>query len=297
MADFETYAVKIASALSQVYWALGATRNALVPPRGGPYRPPQWVKQKPALTLIPHPLRPPQNSAAEQGFTDQFGQFIPNPSFDPTAAAREEARLKPPTYVFDSVIRADHETQSIITLNPVQNGSPIADHAYVLPPRLTVEIAMSDAMQEYTVGQWSGGPSKSVNAYLTLVGFQRQRMRLSVATRMNQYDDMLISDIRCEETRETRYAGKFVVTFTKIQFAQIELIQSTVNYATMGDGLDSSRADATAATTGGPVQPGPIPAAIQSQNSAPGTIAAVVPIIARRYSVPGAGHFGSLPIF
>jgi len=179
-------------------------------------------------------------------------------------------------YVFDGVLHADHYQQSVVTLNPIQSGAPIADHAYTMPQRLTVELLMSDAMQSYNITQWQDGPTRSFSAYQKLLSLQRQRTPLQVATRMNQYDRMLVTEVRAAESSETKYGGKFYVTFTQILTAQIEISQSGT--------ADSARPQTTVQTVAGQVPTIPPSAATQALNAVPSTAA-----------VPGAGQWSSLP--
>ena len=185
-------------------------------------------------------------------------------------------------YVFDGVLHADHYQQSVITLNPVQTGAPIADHAYTMPQRLTVELLMSDAMQSYYITQWQDGPTRSYSAYQKLLSLQQQRTPLQVATRMNQYDRMLVTEVRAAESSETKYGGKFYVTFTQILTAQIEATNSSFNPLT-----DSSDPQTTVQTTVGQVATVPPSAATQALNYTP--LATPVPAAGQWSSLPGLG--------
>jgi hypothetical protein len=217
----------------------------LNPGTAGPWRPPQW-SQTPGLFIA---VSDAQNG--EQTF-----------------------------YVFDGALRAEHEQHSVITLNPVQTGAAISDHAYTVPARLVVEIAMSDAMQSFIVGQWSDGPSKSASAYQTLVALQRQRQVLQVATRLRQYDQMLISEVRTEETVGTRFALKAIVTFTEIITASVESTSSGVSF-------DPALPQTTGQTVTGQVRVSPVPENVQAQNSVVG------PLAQSSSTVPGAGKWSS----
>ena len=204
-------------------------------------------------------------------------------------------------YVFDTSLRADHEGQSVITLNPTQSGAPIADHAYIMPRRLTVELLMSDAMQSYFIqpppgtlqsilsnpgssgfsaGYWAG-PSKSVSAYQTLLQVRSQRWPVSIATRLTTYDLMIISEVRAVESQETRYGGKFTVTFTEIFTATVTAKLT-----------DSTRKQVTIITIGGTVNLQPVPDNIRTVLGSYPTIGGVSTAFqsARPRSVPGAGN-------
>lgn len=95
-----------------------------------PYRPPQW-KNLPSdesqLILV-------KSNIAMQLDKDNPNSFI--------------------GFYFDAFLREDHELGIRITEHPVQNGANISDHAYSLPVRLTLEILVSDAMDQILPGQF-----------------------------------------------------------------------------------------------------------------------------------------------
>src|SRR6185312_8878860 len=124
-------------------------------PNTGSWRPPQW--NQPALTSITIPAQPPDPVTG-----------LAVPSY---------------TFVFDAILRAEHSQELKHTEHPVQTGANITDHMYPMPARLVLEIGMSDAMDSYSPGNWSGNPSKSVSAYETLLNFQNNKNLLTITTR------------------------------------------------------------------------------------------------------------------
>jgi hypothetical protein len=164
-------------------------------------------------------------------------------------------------YVFDNIPRVLHEQSGVVTLNPVQDGAPIGDHFYVIPARLTVEILMSDSMQSYNYGQFSDGVARSVSCWQTLKALQANKAFISITSRLDEYDNMLITDRRGEEISETKYAGRFTITFTQVILATVTLTNAPTT--------DSDRPAATGQNQVGQVQPQTIPPALQSTFSAP----------------------------
>jgi hypothetical protein len=158
-------------------------------------------------------------------------------------------------YVFDNIPRVLHEQSGVVTLNPVQDGAPIGDHFYVIPARLTVEILMSDSMQSYTFGQFSDGVARSVSCWQTLKALQAAKAFITISSRLDTYDSMLITDRRGEETVDTAHAGRFTVTFTQVILATVTLTNAPTT--------DSTRPQATAQTQAGPIAPQVVPPAIQ----------------------------------
>ena len=108
-----------------------------------------------------------------------------------------------------------------VTLNPVQDGAPIGDHFYVTPARLTVEILMSDSMQSYNFGQFSGWCGAQRACWQTLKALQAAKAFITISSRIDTYDNMLVTDRRGEERLNIAHAGRFTVTFTQVILAEL----------------------------------------------------------------------------
>jgi hypothetical protein len=175
--------------------------------------------------------------------------------------------------VFDAVIRTEHQQRIEATQHPVQSGANIKDHAIIMPARVVLEIGMSDAMDSYTPGQWTGDSSKSVNTYQTLKSMAAARQPLTVTTRLNVYTNMLLTDISAPDTVETKFGLKASVVFE-------ELLTGTVTTQQV-----SARSDLTGTTNLGTKSPLPVPASILQQN-----------VQGAATMVPNAGTLSSNPV-
>ena len=245
-------AQQAASLAAQIYYAYGYTQNNGLPSLGtsGPWRPPQWSsKNKPLFSILPVV----QGSTTEQ-----------------------------PLYVFDGPMEISHEQQSVITLNPIQTGAPIADHAYVVPARVTARLMMSDSMQSYTVGQFAGGAGRSVSAWQILKSLQASKTFLHIHTRLDDYDNMLISSTSAVEDKDTRFAGKFTVTFTQVLMALVASTDSGVTFPG-----DTTRPETTVETPVGQTNGQALLPGIDSYIVEPGITS----------PVPAAGTFSSIPYY
>lgn len=218
----------VQSLLAQVYYST-ITPAVIDPGTNGPWRPPQWTKT-PSLSMT---------------------------ATDPTTGQQT-------AYVFDSNIRVEHEQQTVITLNPVQTGAALSDHAYIQPSRVTLEIMMSDAMQSFTVGQWATGPSKSVSCYQTLVAIQEARNPVQLATRLRNYANMIVTEVRAVEDKDTQHSLKAHITFQHILTASVQM-SSTNSLATTGG--TSALPQTTGQTLNGQVQTLPVPSSVITQNN------------------------------
>ena len=169
-----------------------------------PYRPAQWTE--PAVTTLTYP-----------------GQQSSLPQYSPTGIAAT-LPANQTVYVFDAVIRLEHDQRLTKTKHPVQTGSNISDHAYMEPAEVVLDIRMSDAMDSYTQGQWSGGTAKSVTCYQIMLALQYSRVPLTLTTKLRTYSNMIIEDLSADDTVKTVYGLSFRVRFSEIFVANTALV-------------------------------------------------------------------------
>jgi hypothetical protein len=234
-----------------------ATGPPQVPTFGtkGPYRPPQWGEALSLTTvMLIFPGQPQAASYRPQGVT----ATLPNTQT---------------LYVFDAVLRMAHEQRVTKTRHPVQTGAAIADHAYVEPARLVLEIGMSDAMDAYQKGTWIGGATKSSSAYQVLLAMAFARIPLVVTTKLRTYLNMVIEYVGAEDTVHTIAGLRARIEFGEIFVANTQVV------------TDSSRPQDTGKTDLGSVNPAAPTAAQTSQNSiTPAVLKTLAPL------VPVASH-------
>lgn len=179
-------------------------------------------------------------------------------------------------YVFDAVLQATHDRKLTPTKQPLQTGYNIADHAVLQQGVVTLEIGMSDAMASFTPGMWVGNTSKSVSAYQTIVGLMKNRQLLTLSTRQQTYNNMMITDIQSPETNKTFRGLKARITFTEMYLV------------TVASQTQSARPNATDSTQLATVQPTAVPTSVIQQNTVTGIDGTV--------NYGAAGTFSSNPI-
>lgn len=128
-------------------------------------------------------------------------------------------------YFFDGFSKVVHSRQVEITENPVETGASIVDHAYVKPAEVTITVLMSDVHQSMVEGQFSGGYSRSVSAWAILTKLQEDRIPMSVLTRLGLYSNMLITEIRADDTAETVHGLQADVTLKEIPIARVKTVK------------------------------------------------------------------------
>jgi hypothetical protein len=169
-------------------------------------------------------------------------------------------------YVFDGFMKIEHALDAHGTEHPVQTGANLIDHVFILPARLLMEVLMTDVLDSYASGMWSGqSASKSVNAFTTMVKLQQQRTPLSITTRLQTYSNMFIEGIQVPDDFRTRNGLRAVIRLKQIFMAVVA--------GASGTG-DSARPNSTDSSQLGTTNPAPVPANVQQNNIvAPGTTA------------------------
>lgn len=143
---------------------------------------------------------------------------------------------------FDAVISVSTEHTATITSHPVQLGANISDHMYLEPISITMEIAMSDAMDSMVYGQWKGGYTKSVSAYRMLCDLQARRIPITVLTRLNKYPNMVIESISVNDDYKSLYGLRATVSLKQVFVA--EATTDTVSARRWVTDADANRGEA-----------------------------------------------------
>ncbi|HEX4209508.1 MAG TPA: hypothetical protein VHY56_03880, partial [Candidatus Binataceae bacterium] len=107
---------------------MGATSQSVQ--SAGSWRPPQWSQPAQTSIYVPATMVTPASSVITDPNDPLFGTTLPSASGTIPAAV----------YVFDAILRAEHQRELRKTEHPVQTGANITDHAYLLPARITLEI-------------------------------------------------------------------------------------------------------------------------------------------------------------
>jgi hypothetical protein len=225
-----------------------------------PYRPTEWQSDNPAQVII------------------TFPGLGSSPQYNSASGVNSSLPTEQTNYVFDAVIVAGHEQILRKTEHPVQTGASLSDHAFLEPPRLMLDVLMTDVVDSYyNPSTWTGDQSKSVSAYQTMLALQQSRIPVTVTTRLRVYENMLITDLSPTETVKT------------IQGLRMRVVFSQVFMATTATFETSARPQDTGETQQGSVTPVPPTDAQISQNSIPG----VENVPAVPSNAVGEGEWGS----
>lgn len=135
-----------------------------------------------------------------------------------------------------------HEDELMITEQPVEIGAKIVDHAYKLPPRVTIKCGWSNSPTSTniigsllgavtgTIGGISailGGNSKSQvkDIYSKMLALQETREPFDVLTGKRAYTNMLIKSIRTDTDKETENSLVLTVVLQQIILVSVKSVK------------------------------------------------------------------------
>ena len=232
------------------------------------YRPSQWSGSP--LTSITVAGVPAASGGSSTSDINNSGTTGDSGVYTLSSTSYEQQGTSDTVYVFDGVMRVDHDREIRSTEHAAQSSANFSDHAFIEGARLSMEVEMSDCMDSYIPGSWTGAGTKSVNAYQTMEALAMSRTFVTVTTRLRTYQNMLITRINAPDSVETLHGLRARFEF-KEQFVGTTTVQAV-----------SARPQTTTATNIGQKQSVPVPAAIVNQNQVTGSS-----------NVSGAGTYSS----
>jgi hypothetical protein len=262
-------------------------------PGASVWRPPQWSQPAQTVITVPASSQPPP--AAVQGQTAENAAVF---------GALPGAPRQPLIYVFDAVLKLSHAGEVRLTEFPVQTGANISDHAIKLPKTLVLEVGMSDSMDSFVAGSWSGHSSKSVNCYQTMIGLRDSRVLVNVSTRLMSYSNMVLISVTSDDTNATAHGLRATLHFREVFLATVTASSATISFNAAdvsGDSL-SARPYATDTTPSGTVQLKNPGATVLAQHTVTPTTAiatarnSIESQAAKNVKVLGSGPFSSTNI-
>lgn len=137
---------------------------------------------------------------------------------------------------FDAIFSTTTSHTATVTSHPVQSGSKIADHMYMEPVTISLEIGMSDVMASMVQGQWSDGNTKSISCYKKLCELQAARMPLTILTRLDRYENMVITGITVNDSADTLTGLSADIELQQILIANVGTEKTSARAWTTGGG-------------------------------------------------------------
>lgn len=128
-------------------------------------------------------------------------------------------------FFFDAFLQISHTSSTTITSHPVETGAAIADHAFMNPAELVMQIGMTDVATSIIDDQFIQGNSRSVTAFQVLQELQKQRQPMQVTTRLKVYQNMLIESISAPDDYMTLEGLKATVTLKEVFVASVQTVK------------------------------------------------------------------------
>lgn len=129
--------------------------------------------------------------------------------------------------IADVTTQEQHDDQLTITDHPVEKGSPVSDHAYLMPPKVTIKIgwSASSVPKNQELGDAFLGDASEVNLssiYERLLGMQRRAELISVSTGKRLYQNMLIQSLGETTDVTSEYALNITMTLRQLFIANTQ---------------------------------------------------------------------------
>lgn len=115
--------------------------------------------------------------------------------------------------IMDVTLDEDHVYESVITDNPVEDGTVYSDHIILLPGVLNLVARVSDAAIAFL-----GIPklAQSIDAYRELVQLQAKREPFSVVTGIGDYENMVLQNLSVPRTAQDGQSLRFNMRLREI---------------------------------------------------------------------------------
>lgn len=136
----------------------------------------------------------------------------------------------------DGIISEDHDRQWRTTDHPVELGANITDHTIIEPKKLTIvgEItdtplggaafgAIIDTVGRFGTSTENGG-TRSQQGYQQLIAVANARDVISVQTKLQLYDSMIISSIRTLQDKDSSKIVRFQMDLKEIFVVETEVV-------------------------------------------------------------------------
>lgn len=148
----------------------------------------------------------------------------------------------------DAIIKETHDNPIKITKNPVELGADITDHAIIEPIKLQIEGIVTDTplggaavtqIVDSVTGLFgssvSDGITRSQQAYSSLVLLKNDREPIEIQTGLKLYENMLITNIRVTQDKDTSRAVFLNIDAEEIIITETVILQLPADQLEAGD--------------------------------------------------------------
>lgn len=156
----------------------------------------------------------------------------------------------------DAVIKESHSSPIKITKNPVELGADITDHAIIEPKKVQIEGVVSDTPLGFEAATQlvdsatslfgssdSEGVTRSQQAYNELDGIKNNRELVEIQTGLKLYENMLITDIKVSQDKETSKAVFLNIDAEEIIITETEIIKLPASQLEPGNTVSQAQSN------------------------------------------------------
>lgn len=128
---------------------------------------------------------------------------------------------------FDAVFNQDVTSNLILTSYPVQDGSPVTDHAYKEPEYLSMRVKVSDIKLSIYDNSFDDVNSRGEKAFEILQTWQKEVFLLKVQTKFKLLTNMVLVGVQnIVNSSKNSNVFEAILTFRKLRIARIEEISA-----------------------------------------------------------------------
>ena len=125
---------------------------------------------------------------------------------------------------FDAVFNQSDTSRLAITSYPVQDGTPVTDHAYLEPEDVSMIINVSDIKLPSYDDSFADVNSRAETAKIEIKRWQKDVLLLTVQTKFEVYKNMILTSVGTSVDKRNSNVLKANLMFKKIRIAQVEEI-------------------------------------------------------------------------
>lgn len=140
--------------------------------------------------------------------------------------------------VLDCCESEDHVYKADVTENPIENGSPVADHVNLKPVTLKIDGLVSDSPIGFaiigtalnvfnSIKELFGAQSRSKAAMDSLIKLWKDRTPFTVITNLKRYDNMVISSLEFPYNADTGHGIDIRCEMVQVSIVKSKILNST----------------------------------------------------------------------
>ncbi len=119
----------------------------------------------------------------------------------------------------------DHNQSVSVTAYPIESGGSLTDNAVVEPNKLTIRSYVSDLLISENTALNISPSARAAAAWGVITELMNRREPLTVTTRIQVYNNMLITNLSSSQNEDTGGALVFTIRLEEVLFSQTQLVR------------------------------------------------------------------------